>query len=104
MRLESLHSRWSFDTENSSPETAEKTGFGDKNSISDISQKEKGKKYRGSTQGELPDIAGVRTPSPITIQVPSITTTSNATCKFLCFSSQLLIVDLFLASGGLSSI
>jgi len=52
----------------------------------------------------VPEMAGVRTPSPMTMQVPIMTMTSSAVCRFLCFSSQALMPDLPAASGGRSSL
>lgn len=49
-------------------------------------------------------MAGVSRPSPITIQVPRRTSISKAVCKLLCLSSNILILELFLFSGGRSSL
>lgn len=55
-------------------------------------------------QHSLPDMAGVSSPSPITIQVPRSTKISKAVCKDLCFSRSNFILELFLVSGGCSSL
>jgi hypothetical protein len=52
----------------------------------------------------VPEMAGVRTPSPMTMQVPIMTMTSSAVCSLVCFSSQALTPDLPAASGGRSSL
>ena len=49
-------------------------------------------------------MAGVNSPSPITIHVPRRTKISNAVCKDLCFSSNNLTHELFFFSGGCSSL
>lgn len=49
-------------------------------------------------------MAGVRTPSPITMQVPSMTTIRRTVCRFLCFSRKALTLGFRLVSGGLSSL
>jgi hypothetical protein len=51
----------------------------------------------------LPEIAGVSSPSPITMQVPRRTKISNAVCKALCFSRYILTLELSF-SGGFSSL
>jgi hypothetical protein len=53
----------------------------------------------------LPEMAGVRTPSPMTMQVPIMTMTSSAVCSLVCFSSHALSrPDLPAASRGRSSL
>lgn len=44
---------------------------------------------KGDTKELLPEIAGVRTPSPITMQAPNKTIRSRAVLDFLCFSRNL---------------
>ena len=52
----------------------------------------------------IPEMAGVSSPSPITIQVPRRTKISKAVCNTLCFSSSILTLELFFCSGGCSSL
>jgi hypothetical protein len=52
----------------------------------------------------LPEIAGVSSPSPITMQVPRRTKISKAVCKHLCFSRYILTLELFFFSGAFSSL
>ena len=52
----------------------------------------------------IPEIAGVSSPSPITIQVPRRTKISSAVCSNLYFSSAILTLELFFCSGGCSSL
>lgn len=55
-------------------------------------------------ENSLPDMAGVSSPSPMTIQVPRSTKISKAVCKNLCFSRSNFTLELFLVSGGCSSL
>ena len=82
-----LHLWCSFSIESSRPDTAEKTAqwppkdpVSWKHLISQVSQKNK-------KEMKIPEMAGVRTPSPITMQVPIKARTSKNLCNTLCFSS-----------------
>ena len=83
--LESLHWWCSLDMKNSRPETAEKTAIETTGSqkmveIMMVNRKKKNKERK------VPEMAGVSSPSPITIHVPRRTKISKAVCKDLCFS------------------
>jgi hypothetical protein len=87
--------------DNSRPDTAEKTAR--KQSSYWGNQKELLLFY-STPERSLPEMAGVSTPSPITIQVPRRTRTSKAVCKVLHFSSTTFNQELFSFSGGCSNL
>lgn len=103
----SLHWWCSLDIDNSSPETAVKTTeIAQRLKVSKPERKQVKleKSFFLNKKIHIPDMAGVSTPSPITIQVPRRTRISKAVCKPLYFSSNNFTLELFFFSGGCSII
>lgn len=88
-----LHLCCSFSNDNSSPDTAENTADGATSlaSVTNIMRL----RWRPTIQNQdsKPETAGVSTPSPMTIHVPSSAKSSSSRCSTLYFSSTALTLD-----------